>query len=77
MKKKWKYLVGIILVLALLLLIISRILKPKEEIETKALPTVTTEKLKKAGTLSDRNHRALGYLLCDAEAVRRDSRDLC
>lgn len=48
MKKKWKYLVGIILVLALLLLIISRILKPKEEIETKALPTVTTEKLKKA-----------------------------
>ncbi|MBF1283437.1 MAG: efflux RND transporter periplasmic adaptor subunit, partial [Oribacterium parvum] len=42
MGKKLKYIVGILIIGVLLFFVFLRITKPKEEVEAKALPTVTT-----------------------------------
>jgi len=47
MGKKLKYIVGILIIGVLLFFVFLRITKPKEEVEAKALPTVTTISMEK------------------------------
>ena len=47
MGRKLKYIVGILIIGVLLFFVFLRITKPKEEVEAKALPTVTTISMEK------------------------------